>query len=755
MINKTVFMNNIKLSAIRKLVVFLITILTGFSNATAQTVSMAVVNCAVTAPNEIRFDVTVTNTGSTVLRWNAVVIRLKHAQPPNFLASTSDAIVWGYVGNSDFPLSFPPSASPTFTYNALSATTNMQVQTGSAIYNNLSCTAPAIAAGATATIGRFFLRDDTQNFVAGESVGFAWNTTSGVVLYDACATTVTNFNSGTNRTLDAPCTLTIPAACSFPTVNNSPSDQSVCTSGTAGFTGSFTGGIPVPSLIWQVQAGGVGAFTDLTESAPYSGTNTGTLTITTPNISLNTNRYRIRANNTCGDRFTNSALLTVIATPNTGTVSGASPLCISNTTTYSSNGDAGGVWSSTNTAVATVDAAGLVTTKSGGITDIRYTINNGTCTVFSFKTLTVTAFTTLAGTAGGAQVCRNATVMTDGSSFSDGSCNLIAKVVPSGASPVSGNIDACVIVDDIVRTYHNIPYAQRHYDITPSVNAAGATGTITLYYTQAEFDAFNLSRGAYPAMPGGPGDVVGISNLRITQFHGTGTYPGNYSGSSENINPNDANIIWDGNMWAISFDVIGFSGFYLFTDPVLPLPVNLLSFSGRNNGNANLLEWTTSSEQNSSYFDLLRSTDGVNFVKVSSVNAAGNSSVAKNYQFSDQITSINSNLFYYRLKMVDVTGSNKLSAVVKIRINNKGFNIEATPNPFADQLKINIDTDLLENAVISLNDINGKKIRQKEYKLRVGNNALMINDLSKLPSGVYLLTVITDSQRQSVKVIKQ
>jgi len=44
-------------------------------------------------------------------------------------------------------------------------------------------------------------------------------------------------------------------------------------------------------------------------------------------------------------------------------------------TTYSSNGDGGGAWSSTNTSVATVNTGtGVVTAVAAGTTDIVYTV---------------------------------------------------------------------------------------------------------------------------------------------------------------------------------------------------------------------------------------------------------------------------------------------------------------------------------------------------------------------------------------------
>lgn len=840
MLNKTVFMKNKKLSTTRILIVLLLSVFSFAGAVTAQSVSMSITNCAVTAPNEIQFDITATNlTAANILHWNSAVIRLSYST--GFLASTADAVVWGYVSGSDFPLSLPPNASPTFTSNPLGAT-KLQLQTGSGIYNNSPCNATtAIAAGATAKIGRFFLRDNTANFVAGQSVGLTWITSSGLVLYLDCATTVTNYNTAGTRTLNAPCSLTIPAGCTSPTVGGSPSDQSVCTTGTASFTGSFTGGSPTPTTIWQVQTGGVGLFTDLSEAAPYSGTATNTLTITNPDISLSTNRYRMKTGN-CTDVFTNSALLTVNPNVTAGTVSGTSPLCIGATASYSSNGTAGGTWSSTNALVASVDGAGLVTALTSGTTDITYTVTagcgspvssfstltvspnvtagtvsgtsplcGGLTTVYtsdgtaggtwsssnpaiasvnpatglvtsltagttditytvnagcgspvsSFKTLTVTGSAGLAGVAGGPIVCSNATVQPTGTTFSDGTCKSIANIVPSGLVPVTGDINVCVTVDDQVYTYQTRPYVQRHYDITPVTNAANATATITLYFTQGEFDAYNLARGLNPALPAEPTDAANNKiNLRVTQFHGTGTYPGNYTGPAnpDLINPDDNNIVWNAGLsrWEVTFNVNGFSGFYIFTSLInTPLPVDLLSFNGRNNGNANLLEWSTSSEQNSSYFELERSIDGTSYTKAGRVTAAGNSNVTKQYSFSDDISSVDAKIFYYRLKQVDISGLAKYSTVVKLKLNTKGFNVEASPNPFADQMRVQIEATQKENVVIILTNLDGKRILVKNSSLNKGSNVIVLDKLDYLPGAVYLLHVNTGTEKRTLKVMKQ
>src|SRR4029079_18059966 len=100
-------------------------------------------------------------------------------------------------------------------------------------------------------------------------------------------------------------------------------------------------------------------------------------------------------------------------------------------------------------------------------------------------------------------------------SFTNQLCGSIASIIPSGASPVSGNVTTKVTIDPAVIFYNNHYYVQRHYDIEPAVSAATATATITLFFTQQEFDNFNAINGGAPDLPTGPGDITGKSNLRI------------------------------------------------------------------------------------------------------------------------------------------------------------------------------------------------------------------------------------------------
>jgi gliding motility-associated-like protein len=66
--------------------------------------------------------------------------------------------------------------------------------------------------------------------------------------------------------------------------------------------------------------------------------------------------------------------VTITAAPNAGTITGTGALCETGTSLFTSDGDAGGSWTSSDNAVATVDASGNVTAVGAGTATITYTV---------------------------------------------------------------------------------------------------------------------------------------------------------------------------------------------------------------------------------------------------------------------------------------------------------------------------------------------------------------------------------------------
>jgi hypothetical protein len=88
-----------------------------------------------------------------------------------------------------------------------------------------------------------------------------------------------------------------------------------------------------------------------------------------------------------------TATRTITVRPFAGTLSGNQAICVGSTSAFTSNGTAGGSWSSNNVAVATVNATtGVVTGVSAGTATITYTVSGtGGCpNATATRTVTVT-----------------------------------------------------------------------------------------------------------------------------------------------------------------------------------------------------------------------------------------------------------------------------------------------------------------------------------------------------------------------------
>lgn len=172
----------------------------------------------------------------------------------------------------------------------------------------------------------------------------------------------------------------------------------------------------------------------------------------------------------------------------------------------------------------------------------------------------------------------SATMYQNSYNMYNSSCALIASVSQRVASlyPIKETTTAKVWVE----TNQSPQYVKRHYEILPTTNANTAKGKVTLYFTEAEFNDFNLLSAN--DLPYYSSDNIGKSNLIIKKMAGSSSdgtgLPATYTGTSEIIDPVDSDIVWNTtqNCWEVSFITTGFGGFFINAKP--PTEVNLKLF---------------------------------------------------------------------------------------------------------------------------------------------------------------------------------
>ncbi|MFN0200399.1 MAG: T9SS type A sorting domain-containing protein, partial [Bacteroidia bacterium] len=154
---------------------------------------------------------------------------------------------------------------------------------------------------------------------------------------------------------------------------------------------------------------------------------------------------------------------------------------------------------------------------------------------------------------------------------------LVASVNAVGATPVTGTINMKEWIDATTTASH----VKRHYELNPSTNPTTVTGKITLYFTQAEFNEFNTLSTA--DLPANDTDAAGKANLRIKKYNGIssdGTGAQNtYMGLPASIDPADSDIVWNAtaSRWEVSFDAVGFGGFFAAIPAASNINVSLVT----------------------------------------------------------------------------------------------------------------------------------------------------------------------------------
>lgn len=361
--------------------------------------------------------------------------------------------------------------------------------------------------------------------------------------------------------------------------------------------------------------------------------------------------------------------------------------------------------------------------------------------------------------------CQTKTVTSTGTTYIDVSCNRIARVLPSGGDPVSGSIKACVTYDATLQYFNGEPYVQRHYDIEPATaNQTSTSATLTLYFTDADFVNYNTNTLAvWPRLPtvanGGNTDP-NRANVKITQFHGVATtspsQPGFYPGTKLLIVPTPANVYWNGSYWAVTFNVTGFSGFYLHSNTFnRPLPVVINYFTGKKQGSNHLLNWKITCSNTAAVTMILqRSANSRNFTDINSINAdAARCQQPFDYTDADPFKGMN----YYRLKMVDADGKVSYSSIVALLNAVKGFDIiSIAPNPvITDNFNLNVASAQAGKMELSIFDMQGRLVNRQNISLIAGFNSLPVN-AGNLAAGTYMIRgIMADEQSAILRFVKQ
>jgi hypothetical protein len=171
------------------------------------------------------------------------------------------------------------------------------------------------------------------------------------------------------------------------------------------------------------------------------------------------------------------------------------------------------------------------------------------------------------------------------------------------------------------------------------------------------------------------------------------------------------------------------------------LPVKLLSFTAKNKGSYNFLEWQTTGGIDLDYFEIERSNDSRNFEVIDMVNGAASSAPTYSYFFIDQHPLIGIN--YYRLRQAGNDGTFTHSQIIAVTNQSPGnFSVTIYPNPGNGQITVTsssmIDEITISNAAGQI--IYRKRAKEKSLFLQLGR------------PGIFFIQIVTTNQTTTKKI---
>jgi len=314
------------------------------------------------------------------------------------------------------------------------------------------------------------------------------------------------------------------------------------------------------------------------------------------------------------------------------------------------------------------------------------------------------------------------------SNFNYDCTQVIIDRAGTGATPFWNNTPANYLMD---KTFH----------VLPTNNNSSGSYNITLYYTQAEVNGWQTATGQ------------SLSNTLLVKTT-------NAISTVTPANPTAGGVVMTGipvissvgSNTGLTFNfTTGFSGFGAGIIGTV-LANESLDLEGHISNNHAALNWSTSLEDHVHGFNVERSYNGIDYLNIGFVQAAGNSSSKRNYFFTDPELTASDN--YYRLKQVSDDNSFQYSKVLYLRsIADQMFRV--LNNPFVNTINLQLGKIPVGTVEVRLSDMTGRELYHAQSGT-AGSDRMSI-DLSgcNLSTGIYLLEVVYDQERHVARVLRQ
>lgn len=181
------------------------------------------------------------------------------------------------------------------------------------------------------------------------------------------------------------------------------------------------------------------------------------------------------------------------------------------------------------------------------------------------------------------------------------------------------------------------------------------------------------------------------------------------------------------------------------------LPIEMSYFNAEPTAdNSIALTWQTITETNNDSFTIERSMNAVDWENISTIEGAGNSLQPIDYREYDH--SPYSGTSYYRIKQKDFDGKQSLTPAQAVSFEKIYATLKAFPNPFEDNVSLELPSTLMFPVNITVEDYLGRIIYNNLHTTTTQMVNIPLD--TELESGTYLVRVSDENAHFVERLIK-
>jgi hypothetical protein len=193
--------------------------------------------------------------------------------------------------------------------------------------------------------------------------------------------------------------------------------------------------------------------------------------------------------------------------------------------------------------------------------------------------------------------------------------------------------------------------------------------------------------------------------------------------------------------------------FTIVFSPASTLPVTMSTVKAYQKASGIQVEWSSVTENNIDRYEVEKSTNGQQFIKVGTVASTGNGSSLNSYTWFDASPNAGSN--YYRIRSVSKAGSAEFTSIVRVALTNNAENISVYPNPVkGNVVGLQLNNLAKGNYTITITNQLGQPVYSKTIEHQ-GGSASQTLQTETMAAGIYQLKLAGERTNIATKLIKQ